>query len=115
MGATFFKKPPSKAELRQALDRQVASFLSRGGRIHCIDRGETALDKRSAPLRAPIFDQPKSDRTPLTEVINALDQRRADRLKRKPAIKRMRKPAPRKKVLYDDFGEALRTVWADPQ
>ena len=115
MGATTFKKPPSKEELRQALERQVTTFLSRGGRIHCIDRGETALDKRSAPLRTPIFNQPKSDRTPLTDVINTLDQRRTDRLKRRPAIERMRKPPPRKKILYDDFGEALRTIWTDTE
>jgi hypothetical protein len=113
MRSSHFKKAPSKEEQRRALEHQVASFLSKGGRIEQVKPGETALDNRKPPLRTPLFDQPRADRTPLLDVVKELDARRANRLKRKPVVKRTRKPTQRKKVIYDDFGEALRTVWSD--
>lgn len=108
-----FKRPPSKSDLRSDLTRDVEAFLSGGGTIAQHAPGETALEARVSPLRTPIFNEPKTARTPVDDVVAALEERRRQRLKRSPSPRRGRKPAPRKKIIYDDFGEALRTVWQE--
>ena len=103
------KKPASKAELRQHLNQQTQAFLERGGEIARVERGVSGIDGREPARHIPLFDQPKPTRTPLTDVIRALESRRAEKKKVKPrlAVRRSR----RKKVVYDDFGEPLRVVW----
>ena len=43
----------------------------------------------------------------------SLNRRLQARLKRRPVRKRSRLPTPRRKTLYDDFGEPIRRVWVD--
>lgn len=112
MAKSTFNKPPTKEEVRAQLDREVERFLSTGGTIDEVEPGATALEARSSPLREPLFTQPKSERTPLDHVAAELDARRNARVKRSSA-KRHNKPRPRKQVIYDDFGEAVRTVWVE--
>lgn len=113
MASTRFTKPPTKADLRADLTRDIDRFLEDGGAIAHVAAGETGLEQRDSPLRAPLFSEPKSERTPLDHVAAELDARRKARLKRSPSVRRTRKPQARKKVIYDDFGEAIRTVWSD--
>ena len=103
----------TKADLRSDLNKDIEAFLSEGGQIDRFEPGETALEARIAPLRTPIFNEPRTERTPLDDVIATLDERRRSKLKRTPARKRSRKPQLRKRVVYDDFGEAIRTVWQE--
>ncbi|EED36155.1 conserved hypothetical protein [Luminiphilus syltensis NOR5-1B] len=107
------KKPPSKAELRAALQKEMRRFLSKGGEIDRIAPGETALEGRSNPLRTPLFNTPTEKRTPVDDVVSALEARRSARKKPTPPTQRNTGSSSRKKVIYDDFGEPLRTVWTD--
>jgi hypothetical protein len=109
------KPPVSKADLRRELDRQVDAFLREGGQVHEIARGISGREPNDGPLpAAPFFGlnegsgEAKEKRTYLTEVIAAIEARR------KPQIAIKAKPRrPRKKYIYDDFGEPVRWVWEE--
>jgi hypothetical protein len=45
------KKPPSKTDLRERLQRQTAAFLSSGGKVKEFQAGESAYDRRRSPTR----------------------------------------------------------------
>ena len=109
------KKPLSKTDLRQRLARHTAAFLSGGGTVKKLNRGESAYDKTDVPPAAPLFEARPSNhttRTPLTDVIAALEARRATKRSRTRAIRR-KTPERSKKVFYDDFGEPLRVTWVE--
>lgn len=63
-------------------------------------------------LRPPFTEgQGPRPRTPALEVLATIDARRKHR--HKPATKASPRRQPRKKIIYDDFGEPLREVWED--
>ena len=107
------KKPPSKNDLRERLQRQTAAFLSSGGKVEELKVGESAYDRGEIPRSPSLFEarQPTS-RTPLTDVIAALDARREAKRTRTKVVRR-RTPTRRRQVVYDDFGEPLRVVWVE--
>ena len=109
---TDVTKPPSKSDLRQRLQRQTDAFLSKGGKIQELALGESAYERNEIPPPAPLFQHSPQSRTPLTDVIAALDRRRAERRPRHKIVRR-RTPKRRKQVVYDDFGEPLRVVWIE--
>lgn len=115
VGQLQVKKPVSKSELRAELERETERFLKRGGHVENVERGISGKDPGEAPLflNRRLFVEPKSQRTLVPEVVAAIEARRQEKLKRKPARKRSRLPQPRRKVIYDDFGEPLRKVWVD--
>ena len=106
------KKPPSKTDLRERLQRQTADFLSSGGKVKEFQAGESAYDRSETPPPAPLFETRRVERTPLTDVIAALDSRRAAKRARTKVVRR-RTPKRRRQVVYDDFGEPLRVVWVE--
>ncbi|WP_027855869.1 hypothetical protein [Marinobacterium jannaschii] len=104
------KKHPTKAELREELNNQVQAFLNKGGSISQCEMGATGLVDGKYNTRNMGFSAPPQERTPVNGVLARIDARRsksapvsADRPRRKP----------RKKIIYDDFGEPLRWVWID--
>lgn len=103
----------SKADLRQELEQAIHQFLHGGGKVNEIPTGTSAWlpGSRPAPPQ-PLFTQPPVERTPLDDVVAALDERRAKKRSR-TEVKRARKPKAKRRVIYDDFGEPLRRVWAD--
>ncbi len=107
------KKPPSKNDLRERLQQQTAAFLSSGGKVEELKVGESAYDQGEIPPSPSLFEarQPTS-RTPLTDVIAALDARREAKRTRSKVV-RCRTPKRRRQVIYDDFGEPLRVVWVE--
>jgi len=109
------KKPVTKAELRAELERETEHFLEQGGQVQAIPNGISGKDPTEPPLflNRRLFTEPRVERTPIPEVIAAIEARRRDQFKRKPQIKRTRLPQPRRKIIYDDFGEPLRKVWVD--
>lgn len=109
------KKPASKAEIRAELERQTQRFLNRGGHVENVPRGLSGTAPGDPPhfLNRRLFVEPKTQRTLVPEVVAAIEARRQERFKRKPARKRSRMPQPRRKVIYDDFGEPLRKVWVE--
>ncbi len=110
------KKPVSKSDIRAELERETERFLKRGGRVERVPQGTSGKDPGEPPLflNRRLFVEPRTQRTLVPEVIAAIEERRRQqRLKRKPTRKRSRLPKPRRKIIYDDFGEPLRKVWVD--
>ncbi len=109
------KKPVSKADLRADLERETERFLSGGGNVESIPRGKSGKDASEPPvfLSKRLFIEPRAERTLVPEVVAAIEERRKALLKRTPKRKRSRLPQPRRKVIYDDFGEPLRQVWVE--
>ena len=105
-----FKRPPSKAELRKQLNKEISRYLKHGGKVDEVPPGVSGRDD-DKPLRTVLFDSPRQPRTYLEEVAAGIDRRR------KPP-----RPEPRArksgasghyKILYDDFGEPIRKVWVE--
>jgi len=109
------KKPPSKADIRDELQQETERFLQRGGHVENIPQGISGKDPGDAPLflNRRLFLEPRTPRTLVPEVVAAIEARRKERFVRKPQRKRSRLPQPRRKTIYDDFGEPLRKVWVD--
>ena len=87
-------------------------FLAEGGEIKEIPQGQSGHERFQGQQRPihQLFDQPKQERTPIPEVIAALDERKKPKAK-KPAAKT--KSEPKLKTIYDDFGEPIRRVWVE--
>ena len=110
------KKLPTKDDLRRELDRETEAFLQQGGKVEEVPQGTSGKEAGDPPtyLSQRLFTEPRSKRTFVPEVIAAIEARREQLLKsRAPKGKRSRTPKPRRKVIYDDFGEPLRKVWVD--
>ncbi|MBE9539939.1 MAG: hypothetical protein IMF06_12700 [Proteobacteria bacterium] len=109
------KKIITKADIRAHLEREMTRFLDKGGRVEEIPRGLSGHENGQSmmlPSRR-LFIEPSLERTPIPEVVAAIEARRKSALKRTPAPKRNRRPQRRQKTIYDDFGEPLRRVWVD--
>lgn len=111
------KKPVSKADTRAELEREIEAFLEHGGNVQSIPQGISGKEAGDPPvfLNRRLFVEPKTTRTAVPEVVAAIEARRKAKLKHKPAPKRGRLPQPRRKVIYDDFGEPLRKVWVEDE
>ena len=106
----MLKPPVDKAQLRRELDRQMREYLREGGQVREIPRGISGRNPADGPLPpAPLIaGEAREDRTYLVEVINAIEARR------KPAPMPSARPRrPKKKLIYDDFGEPLRWTWEE--
>jgi hypothetical protein len=107
----LLKPPPiSKAELRRELDRQLDAYLREGGQVHEIPRGISGRDSIDGPLpNAPFVGEgERNPREYLTDVIAGIEARRKPIAPPKHIARR-----PRKKIIYDDFGEPIRWVWEE--
>lgn len=100
----------SKEQQRQRLQREMERYLAGGGHIRQVANGVSGRDSEAAgPRRPPSFTiGPAATRTDLSTVVAAVDARKR---KATPAARRHRRP--RRKLIYDDFGEPLRWVRDD--
>jgi hypothetical protein len=105
------KRPITKAHIRTEIAQQINDFLDKGGKVAEVERGKSGRDNPDGPLNpdSTSFQQRKIERTYLPEVVAAIDARR----KQKPIKTKPSKRGPRKKTIYDDFGEPLREVWVE--
>jgi hypothetical protein len=103
-------KRPTKSDLRHEMEKQMADYLQKGGRITSVEQGASGLTNGTYNKHQFSISQPKQTRTAVPEVLVAIDSRR--RQSAVPAQK-TRPRAPRRQVIYDDFGEPLRVVWVD--
>ncbi len=80
-----------------------------------IPRGLSGNEDTGAPGFATrrLFTEPRAERTLVPEVVAAIEKRRQSLRKRTPEPRRSRLPRPRRKTIYDDFGEPLRRVWVE--
>jgi hypothetical protein len=110
------EKPKSKAELRAELEREINAYLHRGGTVQRVAHGISGQDalQRPRPPTAQLFTRARVERTPVNDVIAAIEARRAAlRTRSRPSSPRQRSPRRRQDWLYDDFGEPLRRVWVE--
>lgn len=102
-------KLPKKAEVRQELDQLMQDFFANGGEIKQIERGASAFEHGYSE-RLGSLNPNKQTHTPLDEVANAIDRRRAAQ-KQTQTRRKSQTEKPKKKVIYDDFGEVVRVIW----
>tara|TARA_R110001592_G_scaffold337300_1_gene623778 strand:- start:404946 stop:405314 length:369 start_codon:yes stop_codon:yes gene_type:complete len=109
------KKPVSKADERARLLREMEGFLNGGGEVENVPTGVSGKDPGDPPLflNRRLFLEPPLPRTPIPEVVAAIEARRRLKPRRGPVRSTSRLPRPRRKTIYDDFGEPLRKVWVD--
>lgn len=110
------KKTVSKADIRQELRQQTERFLRSGGEVEKVPQGLSGKNPDDPPLflNRRLFIEPREPRTLVPEVVAAIEARRRETTTRKNGAKRGRRSAqPRRKVIYDDFGEPLRHVWVE--
>jgi hypothetical protein len=100
----------SKRILRQDILRKTEEYLSRGGEIKKYRAGESAERADIPRKKAEFVGLKLSNQSDLNEVILAIDERKAN-LRNSPSV--LPRSTPRKKVIYDDFGEPLREVWIE--
>ena len=102
-------KPPTKAQIRAELDRQMQSYLNKGGEVEAVPRGVSGHQDNTNPFsQSRVENEPRQTRTPVTDAVKALDKRKQGK---GYSVKKSR--GPRKKLIKDDFGEPLRWVWVD--
>lgn len=102
-------KRPSKAEIRESLSAEMNDFLNKGGEVQQYEQGESSLIDGKYDRNQFVYGLPKQQRTPLSDTLNVIDNRKSVSKKASPtSIKRRRK-----KIIYDDFGEPLREVWVE--
>jgi hypothetical protein len=102
-------KRPTKREIRQQMNSEVDKYLDTGGEVREFQRGESGLINGRIDDRSSGFEQGKQQRTPLLEELKAVDDRKKPASSTGPA----KVSRPRKKIIYDDFGEPVREVWVD--
>ena len=109
------KKPESKADLRADLERATKRFLHEGGEVKAVPRGTSGVDQfdTASYVAGRLFTEPRGERTLVPEVVAAIEQRRQALRKRSSPARPTRQRSPRRKTIYDDFGEPLRRVWVD--
>jgi hypothetical protein len=95
----------------------MEGFLNGGGEVESVPTGVSGKDPGDPPmfLNRRLFVEPRLPRTPIPEVVAAIEARRRVKPRRGPVRKKSRLPQPRRKVIYDDFGEPLRKVWVDEE
>ncbi len=102
------KPVPNKAQLRAELEEQMQQYLQQGGAVSEVPRGISGHIGNHNPFSQRGDSPPAQSRTPVDEVVQALEARKNAKA---AAAKKHRRP--RKKLLKDDFGEPLRWVWTD--
>lgn len=104
------KPVKTKAQIRDEINSQIASYLNQGGEVNAVPRGISGREPTIHPPLPISFDKDQQSRTPVTEVISAIEERRQQ--KGQPKTLR-RRNQPRKKLIYDDFGQPLRWQWVE--
>ncbi|WP_225318811.1 hypothetical protein [Cellvibrio sp. KY-GH-1] len=105
---TMIKPTKTRRQLHQELEEQIRQYLDNGGQVSEVPRGLSGRMDASGPLVALFEGSSHEDRTPLPDVVAAIEARKKPTLLLKP-----KKPKPRKKVILDDFGQPLRWEWVE--
>lgn len=101
-------KRPTKNDLREQLQQAMDQYLEHGGAVSEVERGASGLHNSGYQDYRSGFEKPPEPRTPVDDVLLSIDQRRQEK-RTTPPPKAPTKP--KKRVIYDDFGEPLRIVW----
>jgi SutA RNAP-binding domain len=109
------KKIITKTEIRSEINQQITDYLEQGGAVHEIKRGISGRENPTGPLKpdSTAFSQPKAERTYVPEVIAALEKRKSENLGSTKKTAKPKAKKPKKRMIYDDFGEPLRWEWVE--
>ncbi len=107
----MIKPKTTKKETRQELESLVEEFIKAKGEIQQVDMGESGLVDGKYNTSHIGFSEPRQDRTPLNHVVAAIQHKKHP--PSSSSATKTNKTRPKKKVIYDDFGEPLRWVWED--
>ena len=103
----MIQKLKSKREARDEMNKEVQDYLNVGGTINQIDQGISGRDNNSNLNHAiPFTPSEHSTRTLVNDSVKAIDER-----KQKKKVLPTEKHKPKKRIIYDDFGEPVREVW----
>jgi len=102
------QKPKSKASIRDDLNKEIEAFLNKGGEINDIQQGVSGKEIGDNINNAIPLNHEKQTRTLLTDEVNALDARKHDKKQTSPKPESRQ---PKKRIIYDDFGEPIREIW----
>lgn len=105
------KPKKTKAQTRKEIESQIESFIRQQGEIEQVEMGASGLQDGKYNTSHMGFIEPKKERTPLNHIVAAIQQRKTD--KKTPTAKPKHNSGPKKKVIYDDFGDPIRYVWED--
>lgn len=105
------KKRPSKRDVRNQLDQEILDFLQKGGEVQEMPHGASGLvDGRYG--QALTFEGGSEQRTSVGDALKNIDERK-EQGRSKQAARTEGPKKPRKKVIYDDFGEPVRVIWEE--
>ena len=109
----MIKKPPNKQQLSSRIASETQRYLKKGQDIHVIPKGVSSRDDAKTPLKPETWQlqTTSQERTYIPEVVETLEKRRA--IDKPVATQKSKTRKPRKRLIYDDFGEPLRWVWVD--
>ena len=106
----MIKPKTTKKDTRKELESLVDQFIKAKGEIQQVNMGASGLVDGKYNTSHIGFNEPKQDRTPLNHVVAALQQRKNQKSASSPTPTKKR---PKKKIIYDDFGDPLRWVWEE--
>jgi uncharacterized phage infection (PIP) family protein YhgE len=104
----MIQKLKTKKDVREEMEREISQYLTGGGAIDEIQQGISGRENNSNLNQTiPFVEGEKQTRTPLNEEVRSLDERKN---KKKTAAS---SPLcrPKKRIIYDDFGEPVREIW----
>ena len=98
---------------RERIRRQTEEYLARGGRIHRVPSGTSGEDAARRRPASSVFSGPRQSRTEVPEVVASIEARKKSLRRRAPAPRKRASRSPKKRLVYDDFGEPLRWEWVN--
>lgn len=98
---------------RERIRRQTEEYLARGGRIHRVPSGTSGEDPARRRPASSVFSGQRQARTEVPEVVASIEARKQALRRRPKATRKRLSRAPRKRLVYDDFGEPLRWEWVN--
>lgn len=103
--------PKTKEEQRRELEQALRDYLRQGGQVKQVPPGVSGREDHNRAL-PHVFDKQNAaqTRTPVDAVVAAIEQRRKPVPAKRP-VTTSRHQRPRKKIIYDDFGQPLRWEW----
>lgn len=104
----MIKPTKTRRQMHQELEEQVRQYLDNGGHVNEVPRGMSGRMDTNSPLVVLFEGASHEDRTPLPDVVAAIEAR-----KKPSSLLKPKKPKPRKKVILDDFGQPLRWEWVE--
>ena len=100
----------TKAQKREALDKEMEKYLAKGGEVLHVEQGQSGLENPTQAMLPVLFNEKVGTRTDARSVLKKMDAR--NKKPKKPV--HTPRPKQKKKIpVYDDFGEVLRWVWAE--